>query len=354
MALSTTGTVNVTGWDNRTVVDRSYGMLGVLPQQITDEKIQIALDLLGMVLADAVNTNYPLWTLEKMLIPLNVGQRNYTLPVGTNDVNKAFLRTSFNVTPTLLSSGPSAWVYDFGANNPTIVYNWSILWLGTPVPVTFQSSPDNATWTSVYTSNSLNSNYYGAGYTQWYDMSISAAQRYWRVIPSLTLNGATITPPNTLSITSAALYNTPNDIEMYRMNKDDYYNMTNKSFEGRPLQYYVNRNVQIGQTLQGVSMDLWPVADQTTIGLNGIMVVRRQRYIQDVGSLQQQIEVPTRWFYTVLFMLADALAFCTPEADLERVKMVQARLPSMKANMWNEERDRSPIKYNVGIGVYTR
>jgi hypothetical protein len=347
MALSTTGTLQVTAWDNRTVYDRSYGMLGLVPSQVTGEKIDIAHDLLGMVLADAVNTSHPLFTLEKILIPLVVGQRNYPMPVGTNDLNRVFFRTSFNVTPALIASGPNAWAYDFGANNPTIVYNWSILWLGTPVPVTFQSSPDNINWTTVSATTPLNFGGYGSQ-NIWYDMNVSAPQRYWRVIPTV------VTPPNTLSITSAALYNTPNDIEMYRFNKDDYYNMTNKGFEGRPLQYYVNRDVAVGNQALGCSIDLWPPADQTTVNLNGIMVARRQRYIQDVGSLQQQLEVPTRWFYTVLFMLADALSFCTPEAKPDRIVAVQARLPQMKANLWLEERDRSPFKMNYNLRQYTR
>src|SRR5580692_5037707 len=119
MALSTSGTMQVTGWDTRTVLDRSYGMLGLTPQQVTGEKIQIGLDLLGMVLADAVNTSHPLFTLEKILIPLVLGQRNYPMPIGTNDLNRVFFRTSNILTPTLIASGPSAWTYDFGANNPT-------------------------------------------------------------------------------------------------------------------------------------------------------------------------------------------------------------------------------------------
>jgi hypothetical protein len=348
MALSTTGTLQVVSWDNRTVYDRSYGMLGLVPSQITGEKLDIAHDLLGMVLADAVNVSHPLFTLEKMLIPLVLGQRTYHLPIGTNDVNKCFLRTSFVLAPTLTASGPNAWVYDFGASNPTQVYNWSILWAGTPVQVTFQSSPDGINWTTVAATNALNYNFAQAGQPMWYDLNITGAARFWQVIPTPAV------PATTLNITSAALYNTPNDIEMYRMNKDDYYNMTNKAAQGRPLQYYVNRDVAIGNQSLGCSMDLWPVADQVTLGLNGIMVVRRQRYIQDVGSLQQMLEVPTRWFYTVLFMLADALSFCTPEAKPDRITMVQARLPEMKRTLWMEERDRSPFKMNYNLRAYTR
>jgi hypothetical protein len=339
--------MQVTGWDTRTVIDRSYGMLGLTPQQVTGEKIQIGLDLLGMVLADAVNTSHPLFTLEKILIPLVLGQRNYPMPIGTNDLNRVFFRTSNILTPTLIASGPSAWTYDFGVNNPTIVYNWSILWLGAPVPVTFQSSPDGINWTTVSATTNLNYGGYGSQ-NVWYDMNISGGQRFWQVIPTV------VTPPNTLSITSAALYNTPNDIEMYRLNKDDYYNMTNKASQGRPLQYYVNRDVAVGNQALGCSVDLWPVADAVTIGLNGIMLARRQRYIQDVGSLQQMLEVPTRWFYTVLFMLSDALAYCTPEAKPDRIQMVQVRLPEMTRNLWVEERDRSAFKMNYNLRPYTR
>lgn len=353
MALNTSGTLQVQAWDTRTVIDRAYGTLGFVPQKITSEMIQIALDLLGIGLADMVNTSSPLWCLEKLLLPLVQGQRSITLPIGTNDVNRAFYRTVNNITPATVNITPSYYQFDFGAGQVGQVYNWSITWSGSPIPVIFQSSPDGINWTQVAASNALNYNLEGSNSTQWYDMSNSNAQRFWQVIPAPTLNGQTITPANTLSITSAAVYNTPNDIEMYRMNKDDYYNMTNKSFQGRPLQYYVNRTVASGTSINsGVIMDLWPIPD--ALSAQNLILVRRQRYIMDVGSLQQAIEVPTRWFYTAIFMLGDALSFCTPEVDPGKAAMVQARYQQMLQNAWGEERDRSPAKFNVNISPYTR
>lgn len=341
MSLSTTGTVNTTAWDTRTVIDRAYGAIGMLPSQIVGEKIQIAQDLLGITLADMVNTANPLWCLDKILVTPALGQRIYQMPVGTNDINRAFYRSSFNVTPSAFTSTSSAYTFDFGTgpagNNDTAVAMWSITWSGLPVPLTFQSSEDNATWTTVYTTNNFT---LGTGGTQFYDMGQQAAQRYWRVIPTV------VVPANTLSISSASLWNTPNDIEMYRMNKDDYWNMTNKAFLGRPLQYWVNRTLQ-------TEIHVWPQPDQITIA-NVIFYIWRERYIMDVGSLQQQLEIPTRWFWTIIMVLADALAMCTPEADPTRIAMVQARLPGMLSKLWTSERDRSPFKMNFNLRPYTR
>jgi hypothetical protein len=344
MALQTTGTGSTVAYDTRTVIDRAYGALGLTPQQITSEKIDIARDLLSLVLTDLVNTANPLWCLEKSLITLIQGQRNYVLPQGTSDVNRAFYRTSFNVTPAVFTNTSAAYLFDFGlnasgGNNDVSVSMWSIAWTGAPVPVTFQSSEDGVTWTNVYQTSALNFNYQGAGSTQFYEMRGQNARRFWQVIPTV------VVPANTLSIASAALYNNPNDIMMYRMNKDDYWNMTNKSFQGRPLQYWLNREIN-------PSMDLWPQPD--AMAAQNLMWIWRQRYIMDVGSLQQTIEVPTRWYYTIIFALGDALAFCTPEAKPDRIALVQARAQQMLKTTWTEERDKSPFKMNFGLRQYTR
>jgi hypothetical protein len=100
------------------------------------------------------------------------------------------------------------------------------------------------------------------------------------------------------------------------------------------------------------SMDVWQQPDLTAS--QNVMVVYRQRLIMDVGTLQQQIEVPTRWFYTIIFVLADALAFCTPEAKPDRIQMVQQRAQQMLKTTWTEERDKSPVKFNINLRAYTR
>ena len=98
MALSTSGTIATVAYDTRTVLDRAYGALGLTPQQVTGEKIDIGKDLLSLLLTDLVNTATPLWCQQKVLITPIQGQQQYVLPVGTNDVVRAFYRTMSNVT----------------------------------------------------------------------------------------------------------------------------------------------------------------------------------------------------------------------------------------------------------------
>ena len=353
MALQTSGVLTTTAWDTRTLYDRAYGTLGLTPQQITGEKIDIAHDVLGMILADMLNTSVPLWCLQKTLITMVNGQKDYTLPVGTSDVRTVLNKTLANVTPTTVTTTPSAITWDFGlnpagTNNDTAVTSVSVTWLSTAyIPLVWQSSEDSVNWTTCYSSTvfDLQNN---IPLMSWYDMSNANAQRYWRVIPATSLNGQAITPANTLAnIATAQLFNTPSSIQMYRMNIDDYLNLPNKNFpNNRPLQFWLNRALQ-------PRLDVWPVPNAYAAA-NSCMEVHRERHIMDVGSLQQSIEVPTRWFYTVVMMLGAELALCTPEAKPDRVQLVIAKAEAMKRTTWTEERDKSPFKMNFGLRQYTR
>jgi hypothetical protein len=343
MAIPTTGTVTTVAFDTKTVIDRAYGAIGIVPQLITGEKITIAQELLSLVMTDMVNTANPLWCLEKILVTLNQGQKSYTMPPGTNDIRNAFFRTMSNITPAVFTATTAAYTVDFGlnpagVNNDNFVASWSIDW-GSNVsfPVTFQQSEDQVTWKQTGVSGLGTQT--GTGLI-WYDMAITNAKRYWRVIPTPQ------TVPNLLPLTIVgSVYNTPNDILMYRMNADDYFNMTNKDFQGRPLQFWLDRKLD-------PEMKLWPQPD--LMASQNLMPVYRQRLIMDVGTMQQAIEVPTRWFYTVVFMLGDALGFVTPEANPEKWAACQRRAAQMQSTTWTEERDKSPIKFQLNLSQYTR
>jgi hypothetical protein len=348
MAIPTTGTVSVLAYDNRTVIDRAYGGLGLTPQQITGEKISIAQDLLSLILTDMVNTANPLWCLEKNLITLNQGQKSYPMFPGTNDVRNAFYRTMSNVTPAAFTSTTAAYTVDFGlnpagTNNDTFVSTWSINWgSNTSIPVTFQQSEDSVTWTLVGSSSNLGTQS-GTGVI-WYDMSTTNATRYWRVIPTVT------TPPPLVAAVlpagiTGSVYNNPADVLMYRMNADDYFNMTNKDFPGRPLQFWLDRKLV-------PEMKLWP--QPNLMASQNVMVVYRQRLIMDVGSLQQAMELPARWFLTVIKKLSSELGPVTPEADPAKVQIAIAQAAQYGQNAWQEERDKSPVKFQVNMRQYTR
>lgn len=348
MAIPTSGTVSVLAYDNRMVIDRAYGKLGLTPQQITGEKISIAQDLLSLILTDMVNTANPLWCIEKNLITLVQGQKSYPMLPGTNDLRSAFFRTMSNVTPATATPTTAAYTLDFGlnpagGNNDTFVATWSINWgANTSIPVTFQKSEDSVTWVTCGQSSNLGTPT-GTGVI-WYDMSNTNAARYWRVIPTVTVPAPLV--PATLPVSiSGFVYNNPADVLMYRMNIDDYTNMTNKDFQGRPLQYWLDRKLV-------PEMKLWP--QPNLMASQNVMVVYRQRLIMDVGTLQQAMELPARWFLTVIAQLAAELGPVTPEADPAKVQIAMAQAAAKSSASWTEERDKSPVKFQTDIGIYTR
>jgi len=131
---------------------------------------------------------------------------------------------------------------------------------------------------------------------------------------------------------------------MARLNADSYESYPNKAFQGRPLQFWLDRQLQ-------PVMNLWPTPDAASALLP--LVVYRQRYIADVGTLPQVIEVPQYAYESITWKLAANLAWDTPEVDPKLCPALEAKAESMMRIMWNQDRDKSPINLQYGIGVYT-
>ena len=338
--LLTTGTQNNIAIDNRTFLDRCYGALKLRPQQITGEMLQIGLDMINLVQLDMLNDSAPLWTIKKYVAPLVQGQQQYNLPPSTNDVASAFYRTMANQTSAATvtqTTGYYQWQFASATQVTTVILNWPTA----SVPVTFQTSPDGVVWTTVASSGVVDN---GTTGSVAYDIDNANYSLFWRAIPSTSQNGLPVS--NTLPLgLFGAVYNTPQDVLMYRMNRDDYWNLTNKTFQGRPLQFWLDRQIV-------PRMDLWPAPDSTAA--QNVMVVWRQRMIADAGSLQNTIEFPGRWYLPFFYRVAAELAFCTPEVDPEITGQIQAKADQMWRRAWNEERDKSPVKFQTDLRIYTR
>lgn len=344
MALKTSNTFTNIQVDTRTFLDRAYGALKLRPQQITPEMQQIGLDMINLVQQDLVNDSAPLWTIRKTLLSLVQGQNRYQLPTATNDVHSCYFRTLSNVTSgATVTSGPTAIQFQFAT--PTQVSTANVTFAsGASFPITIQTAPDGITWSTVYT-GTIYDNAANGSPTVWYDPFINVAALYWQIIPSPVspVNGAALS--NTMSGSTAQVYNTPSDILMYRMNYDDAFQLPNKAFQGRPLQYRLDRQIT-------PTVETWPTPD--LLSSQNVMVAYRKGYLMDTGTLQQSLEIPSRWYLPLLYRVAAELSFCTPECDADIGQMVQAKADQMMRKAWLEERDRSPIRFQTHVGVYTR
>jgi hypothetical protein len=334
--MASSGTISTTIYESRNLIDRAYGRCRLRPQQIVGELLTTAQTNLYLILSDLVNTGIPVWCLDRQLTNFNLGSSLVTLPVGSVDIRNAFYRTLSPVTTAtpVLALNSISWNFvGTGASGPlNISITWSVFPTG---PMLLQTSADGTTW-FTQTTLPIPAAAINASQLYWYDTDGIAASLYYRIIPST----GTFTP------SAVSLFSQSNDVLMYRMNADDFELLPNKTFQGRPLQYWTDR------TVTGPVMRVWPVPDLASSLLP--CLVYRQRYIQDVGSLPQTIEVPQYWYEALTWKLASNLAWEIPEVDKELIPLLEQKAAAMMKLSWNQDRDKSPIKISYNISAYTK
>ena len=331
--MATSGTVSQTVFTNRQVIDHAYRRCRLTAQQITSEMISIANDQLYLLLSNLANRGVPLWCIEREVLPLYVGNPNVPLPASTVDVLNTNLRTLQQITATQTTTSTSSTIYQGGGVTLTTV---GILWSATSVPFVVEQSADSVTWETIATTPSTSAPTQVAGEWTWADLNVAQTNNYFRVRVT----------SGTLSASEVYFGNTPNEIPIARLNRDDWTALPNKSFQGRPLQFWFDR--QINQPI----MRLWPCPNPSATTQQ--IVLWRQRYIQDVGTMTQTLDIPQRWFEAVVAMLAAKLAEETPEVDAGLMPILDAKAEKALAEAEYEERDNSPIYWAPLISPYTR
>jgi hypothetical protein len=227
--------------------------------------------------------------------------------------------------------GPTFREVDF--SNATFVTTVGVFWTAASVPISLQRSDDSVTWTTIQTETPSAV----AGQWTWYDLDSSVATQYFRVLAT----------SGTLNFSQIYLGNTPTEIPLARINRDDYTNLPNKSFQSnRPLQYWFDR--QVNQPV----MHMWPVPNAGAATYQ--IVLWRQRYIMDVGTMTQEIEIPQRWYEAIVALLATRLALEVLEVDPQLVPTLNALADKALMIAQMEERDNSPMMIQPNIGPYTR
>lgn len=324
------GTVSQTTFNTRKVIENSARRCKLPPQSLSAEHVEVANDQLYLLLSDLSNRGIQLWTIEKQIYPLYNGVGDITLDTGTLDVLNSNLRTLQQVTGTNTDTSTSRTVFFTTA---TLVTTVGIKWSAPAVPLSLQRSNDGATWTTIQTETPTAS----AGEWTWFDLDSSVATTYFRVLAT----------SGTLGFSRIYLGNTPTEIPLARISRDDYTNLPNKSFQSnRPLQFWLDRQVQ-----QPI-MHLWPVPNNAAEDYQ--IVLWRQRYIMDVGTMTEEIEVPQRWYDAIVAMLAAKLAMEYIEVDPQMIPMLDAKAKEALYFAQQEERDNSPMMILPNISMYTR
>lgn len=323
------GTVSTTVFNTNKVIDHAYRRCRVTAQRVTAELQGIATDALYLLLSELSSVKTPSWCIEKVILPFYEGQPNVTLPLGTVEVLNANYRYLQAVSG---SNIVTATTYQVNFASTTVVSTVGIEWSAVSAPLSFSVSTDGITWTVVDTVTPT----VVAGEITWFDIFPALAYAYFKITAT----------SGVLSYTTITLGNTPNEIPFGALNRDSYVAQANQIFAGRPTTYWFQRDIN-----QPV-MHLWPAPNQAAELAQ--LIVWRHRHIMDVGTLQQELEIPQRWYEAIVSKLASKLAMETDAVDMNLIPMLDAKAEVALRAAWDGDNDGSPITITPAIGCYTR
>lgn len=356
--MPTSGTISTTVFTIGDMVDRAFGRCKLAPQQITDEYIAIAQQLLYLFLSTLSNEGIPLWCKQKQIYPIYDSQQNVPLNTDVIDVLSANLRTSTrllsgnyfsspggiaanafdgNLTDSCTLTGPAGTIgTQLSAPSQAVIFglmpNVSATW-----SYSFQGSNDGVTWTTLYSVTNQ-----PVIQDQWIWVDVQGVPEtgflYYQI-----LAGAT----TTLDVVQLVFETAPSEVPIAKINMDDYANLPDKFFPGRPVQMWYDKQVPQPQ------ITLWP-APQFQFTFNQL-VLYVSRYVQDVGaSMTNSVEVPQRWQLAIMTELARQLALEIPEVKAEVLAIIGPEADKQLARAWASESDGSPIWLQPRIAPYTR
>lgn len=353
--MATSGVISGTEITVATLLDHAFRRAGLSPAMQTFDAVLAAKDNLYFYLSALSNDGVNLWTIEKVVKGIYSGQGIYNVGSGTVDVKNVLRRTLSNfpsgATAASSAGGTVANVFDRnlttycaqssmnGNISASSSSDFTVETIGfmpngnKTYNLYWEVSSDNVNWTTVY--NEGKKDYSDKTWYCW-DIEFPKPAKYFRVRES---SGGII---NFIELIFGTVIS---EIPVPRINIDQYTNLTNKTFGSNiSQQYWLDRH------LDDPKMNVWPVPNYAF----DQFVVWRTRYIQDVGTLTNTIEVPQRWIDAIVTGLAGRLLLELPNVDSARYEILKKEEAAALYRAQQEEQDNSPIQLAPNISCYTR
>lgn len=360
--MTVSGTVSQTVFTTRQVIDHAYRRCRVPAQLITSEHLQIATDVLYLLMSELVARGIPLWAIEKQLLSLYEGSAEVTTPIGTVDVLNLNIRQLQRLTngdasattgtaqnafdgdlQTACTQSASAGSIIFAFESQTNISNLGVLPNATGTwGFTIGTSEDGVTYTTIYTATGYAA---VAGEWLWIDLYSTDTVQAGAALTGISYIKLTAGSTTTLDVTEFFVGNNPSEIPMARINRDDYASLPDKAMQGRPVQYWLD--LQRDQPV----IRLWPAVQLQYTFFQ--LVLLRKRYLMDVGTLPQTLDFPQRWYEAVVAELAARVSMETQEVDVSLIPSLRMAADRAMATAWNGEGDSSPVYFRANIRPYT-
>lgn len=329
--MTTSGTVAQTTLDTATVLEHAFRRCKVAPSQQTPETIAMAKSNLYLLLTHMTSLGINLWAVQKYLVGCTEGQQVYSCPAGTVDLLNLVYSQPTRTTGTDTTAATSI-TTELASATTVVRVGIKLSAVTADDTLTISSSSDGVSFSTVETFAKTD---WTTGTWYWFELDPSVENTYFKA--SLG---------NAATFTEFYLATTVYDLPVSPWSRDTWLAMNNKAQQGRPSTSYWFEKLITPQ------VTLWPVPNNDHDHLT--MMVHRQ--IQDVGTLIQTLELPARWYETIIWQLALRLAFELPTSlvPIETATAVKSMADQYTFEVSDEEADGMPYYLTPTIRSYTR
>lgn len=333
--MATSGIIGSTIIDTAKIVDHAARRCGRNVSTLTPEELDTAMESLYTFLSALVNRGINLWAIDKELVGVSENRATYVLNPGTIDVLSVNYCTSTALahTGTLYEDSYKAvFTSAVAVKLVGIYYNAT-----REHDFIVEASNNGTSWSEIANLGTVQGR---AGQWSWHDIDPAYSAAYFRIRD-------TRLDPNdqylTLGVDAVRVCNQFSEIPITAMSRDTFNSLPAKRTPGRPVQYYFNKQIVPELVLN-------PEPNDTLAHL----VVRRHRMIQDITSLQDEVEVPNRWYEAIIWGLAKLLSYELEGVDKERRLECAAHAATAMEEAEDGETDGSPFYMQPNISGYTR
>jgi hypothetical protein len=152
-------------------------------------------------------------------------------------------------------------------------------------------------------------------------------------------------PDDVLEVIEAVLRDEDGiDIPLPRMSRLEMLAIPDKDSAGRPLRYWIDRG------RDNLTVRFWPVPDATgyTFLYHGVVALR------DVGTMVDNLDVPSRWMPCLVSGLAWFIARGTEGVPSIEVEQFKSEFEADYLTAVSDDRERVPLRVVYDLSVYTR
>jgi hypothetical protein len=159
-----------------------------------------------------------------------------------------------------------------------------------------------------------------------------------RTVTTVAGDGSYDLGTDVIDILSLVVRRNGTDYALDRISRDEYLNIPTKTTQGRPTQYFVDRQIN-------PSLKVWPLPENST----DIILYDALTRVDDAGSYTNTIGVPFRFYPALAAGLAYYIGI---KRAPERVQILKALYEEELGRAMDEDRDRASFRISPDLRNY--